>query len=303
MVLPDGRILGYAEYGPSTGRPLMWFHGFPSSRLEGTGLLDSILFKLNLRAICPDRPGFGLSMFQTNRKITDWPADVSALAAHLHLSRFAVIGGSGGGPYALACARHLPKEMVSVVGVLAGAPPWEAGRHLMPWWSRWSNTAAVYAPRVSRWFYDMIIWASKKLLDTRSATVRIDSYLERTPSKSREILSLEERRQALLAILFEAFAQGSTAMVQELLLLSQHWGIKYEDITHDKIIIAHGAKDINAPIEMIQYLVNRLPQCEFMVFDECSHWNMHEHLEEMLLSIMSKGDLGQPEDAQAVISA
>lgn len=32
--LPDGRNLAYAVYGPADGRPVLYFHGTPSSRLE-----------------------------------------------------------------------------------------------------------------------------------------------------------------------------------------------------------------------------------------------------------------------------
>lgn len=81
----------------------------------------------DLRVIAPDRPGFGLSTFDARRRITDWPADVKALAAHLGITRFAILGGSGGAPYALACARALPADMVSAVGLYAAAAPWSVG--------------------------------------------------------------------------------------------------------------------------------------------------------------------------------
>lgn len=60
--LPDGRALGYAEYGASHGKPLFYFHGWPSSRIEFAGLNgDKIASELNVRVIAVDRPGFGLS--------------------------------------------------------------------------------------------------------------------------------------------------------------------------------------------------------------------------------------------------
>jgi hypothetical protein len=33
--LSDGRSVGYAEYGDPMGKPVLHFHGFPSSRFEG----------------------------------------------------------------------------------------------------------------------------------------------------------------------------------------------------------------------------------------------------------------------------
>src|SRR3989344_8029758 len=34
--LKDGRILAYAEYGDPKGKPLFFFHGWPSSRFQGS---------------------------------------------------------------------------------------------------------------------------------------------------------------------------------------------------------------------------------------------------------------------------
>lgn len=120
--LPDGRTLGYAEFGCPNGRPLMWFHGFPMSRLDGWAA-DRIARRRGIRVIAPDRPGFGLSTFQPSRRIVDWPADVKALADHIGIKRFAVLGLSGGGPYAVACAYALPKQTMTACGVLIGGPP------------------------------------------------------------------------------------------------------------------------------------------------------------------------------------
>ncbi len=93
FVLPDRRVLGYAEFGRPDGYPLLFFHGFPMSRLEGYGF-DKVARRQNLRVVALDRPGFGLSTFQPGRRITDWPADVQSFAEHMQLTRFAILGGS-----------------------------------------------------------------------------------------------------------------------------------------------------------------------------------------------------------------
>ena len=98
--LPDGRTLGYSEYGSPTGNTLFYFG---SSRLEAC-LLARAAANAGVRVIGTDRPGMGLSQFQPGRRLLDWPADVVALADHLGIARFAVVGVSAGGPHALACA-------------------------------------------------------------------------------------------------------------------------------------------------------------------------------------------------------
>src|SRR6267154_2568684 len=104
--LKRGLRLGFAEFGRADGDPLFYFHGWPSSRLE-VGLGDEIFHEVGARIIAIDRPGYGLSDFQPDRKLTDWPNDVCELAGHLGLETFGIIGTSGGGPYAAVCARFL----------------------------------------------------------------------------------------------------------------------------------------------------------------------------------------------------
>ncbi len=121
--LPDGRKLGYGEQGPSGGKPLFYFHGTPGCRCERRLFIsEELTERLNIRVIVPDRPGMGLSDYKAGRTIGDWPADVAALADVLKLECFAVVGYSGGGPYALACALKIPERLTAVGTVSSNAP-------------------------------------------------------------------------------------------------------------------------------------------------------------------------------------
>jgi alpha-beta hydrolase superfamily lysophospholipase len=84
--LADGRLLGYAEYGDPSGKPIFHFHGWLSSRLE-FGPIHDVAQSLGTRVISIDRPGCGLSDLKPGRKIVDWPDDVAALADSLVLQR------------------------------------------------------------------------------------------------------------------------------------------------------------------------------------------------------------------------
>src|SRR5262249_11736586 len=108
--LPDGRELGYAEWGDPDGAPVLYFHGTPASRLDPVCFPDAPA-AAGVRLLSLDRPGMGLSTFQRRRRIADWPADVSAFADALGLERFGVAGWSGGGPYVLACAWRLADRL------------------------------------------------------------------------------------------------------------------------------------------------------------------------------------------------
>ena len=95
--LRDGRTLAYNEFGDPAGRPLLHFHGVPSSRVEGS-IMAAALAGTGARVIYPDRPGIGLSDHQQDRALLDWAADVEQLATALGIARFGVLGYSGGGP-------------------------------------------------------------------------------------------------------------------------------------------------------------------------------------------------------------
>ncbi|MGI4944133.1 MAG: alpha/beta fold hydrolase, partial [Janthinobacterium lividum] len=96
-------MISVEEYGDPAGPPVLYFHGWPASRLEA-GLIPD----LSVRLLALDRPGYGRSTPQPGRTLLDWPADVAAVADRLGLAKFHVVGLSGGGPYAAACALALP---------------------------------------------------------------------------------------------------------------------------------------------------------------------------------------------------
>jgi pimeloyl-ACP methyl ester carboxylesterase len=120
--LSDGRTLAYLETGDPEGRPVFYFHGGPGSRLEGF-LYEELNQQLGIRMIAPDRAGFGLSDYQEDRSLLDWPKDVSELADRLGIDRFAVIGWSSGGPHAAAVAHGIPQRL-AVVAIVAGEGPY-----------------------------------------------------------------------------------------------------------------------------------------------------------------------------------
>src|SRR5215472_6981947 len=133
--LADGRALGFAEYGDPNGAPLFFFHGLWASRL--TSHPDhEIARSLGVRLITMDRPGIGCSAPKPGRRLIDWPEDVAALADALQLQRFAILGWSGGGAYALACASRIP-ERLTAVGLASGGAPLagiEPAAHLTRQW-------------------------------------------------------------------------------------------------------------------------------------------------------------------------
>ena len=119
--LPDGRRLGVASHGDPDGRPIFLNHGTPASRL-GHEFTDAPARAKGIRVLCPDRPGIGRSDPVRGRTLAGWADDVVALADVLGIDRFAVLGYSCGGPFALAVAAGAP-DRVTVAGLMAGVGP------------------------------------------------------------------------------------------------------------------------------------------------------------------------------------
>lgn len=307
LTLPDGRLLGYSEYGIATGTPILYLHGFPSSRLETAGL-DRLARRRNLRIFGLDRPGFGLSSPQPGRRIIDYPADVSVFAKHVGLNRFAVVGGSGGGPYAIACARAIPSENLSAVGVLAGGAPWvgpEVNDYTL--WYRATRFAALYLPWLLRPTVAALVGAARWLLTTGPVIRWIDGLLEKIqqdrdsrkkkkqmeehgdstkPPPAQEEAeepkrTISESRDMTIRGLLEAYTNGAGPTVQEAQLLTQDWGMTLSDVAYDPVLVWHGSKDTNSPTSMIRWMAQQMPHARLREFEGATHFDMDAHLEEI----------------------
>jgi pimeloyl-ACP methyl ester carboxylesterase len=113
--LNDGRRIGYAVYGATDGRPVMFFSGTPGSRLDArVGGAGAVADQRGVRLVVVERPGYGLSDRKPGRRVVDWPDDVRQVADRLGLERFSAYGYSGGGPHALACAARLGDRVTAV---------------------------------------------------------------------------------------------------------------------------------------------------------------------------------------------
>jgi pimeloyl-ACP methyl ester carboxylesterase len=212
--LRDGRNLGFAEYGIPKGIPIVYFHGWPSSRLEPYAGRD-ICAKMGVRLIAPDRPGFGLSDFQPRRTMVDFTNDVLELADNLDLQRFAALGVSGGGPYAAACAARIPGRMTATLLVCSVAPansP-EATKGMVAV-NRWLLTMACQTPRLAQCVASICLWS----IWGKGQQVIPAQIERRLPPADKQTLASPQLREALTASSVEALRRGVRAAAADGLL-------------------------------------------------------------------------------------
>jgi pimeloyl-ACP methyl ester carboxylesterase len=254
VTLPDGTVVAYAEAGDPAGPPVLYLHGSPSSRLEVDlpGIREAAE-ELGLRVLAPDRPGMGLSTFR-RYSIADYPWLVRSFADALGLGRLAVIGVSGGGKYACACAWVLPDRVTRVALVsstcsfdLPGArATWNTG-------DRRLYRSADRVPWLVRLFF------AKVARDVRRDPDALFSTVERSVGAAdKEVLALPGFHEALGRDAGEAFRQGGRGVAHDLTLEARPWGVPLEQI-RVPIEIWHGGDDRVVSPEQAHILARALP--------------------------------------------
>ncbi|KAK2806368.1 hypothetical protein FQN51_007412 [Onygenales sp. PD_10] len=246
LTLPDGRKLGYAQYGSLTGRPIFYLHGLPGSRLEAAAL-DQLGLELGARVISVDRPGIGWSSPQPDRKLLDHPRDIGHLADHLGLDCYSVMGISGGGPPALACAAALPREKLKCVSIIVGLGPPDIGmsgaglvhRVGFPYGFRYAPLSLV------RWFWKFEGSGRVDLSEER----RLELMLQRPVAneKDGDFMKSGWPRLSVRAT-GETFAQGFEGVWLDGRLACVDFGFRVEDIRPDlPVHLWYGKQDVMVP--------------------------------------------------------
>jgi pimeloyl-ACP methyl ester carboxylesterase len=264
--------LGYAEYGAAGGKPVLVFHGSPGARVQARVAHAPALAR-GIRIIAPDRPGQGLSTRRSGRAIADWPDDVRELADALGIARFAVVGISGGGPYAAACAWALP-ERVRRAGIISGVAP-GAGHDLANGLRRRANrlfNLVLDRPGLMRAVMDLAALPCRRLPDR---------ILERAHALAspadQPTLRRPEVAAALSAGLREAFRQGGQGVADELLLLMRPWTVRLDEI-EVPVRLWHGEADDMVPVSMGRYFAQAIPDCRAEFLPGGGHYLVFERL-------------------------
>jgi len=110
-----GRVLRYADEGPRTAPVLMMIHGVPGSLRDFRYLAPQLSDRL--RVVRFDLPGFGGSQIAEDavRTLEGRVRATMALADHLRLERFGVLGHSMGGGTALLAAATCEQRISALV--------------------------------------------------------------------------------------------------------------------------------------------------------------------------------------------
>lgn len=275
--LKDGRKLSYIEYGDPKGKVLIYLHGWPSGRLMARET-DQAAKKLGIRVISPDRPGYGLSDYKPKRALLDYPDDLLELADRLKIKKFAVVGVSGGGPYAAVCAYKISDRLTKVGIVVGLAPTYVPG--LLEGMSMLNKISWSSYP-YSGWVRNFAAWLAyfrNKYLPSFNSW----SF----PAKQDRQLMTSEFRKNMHQALAEAFRQGTKGAAWDLKLYTQDWGFDLKRIKAP-VFLWYGAEDKNVGVVMGKYFASQIKGSKLTIYQNEGHFCRVNHEEEILKTLLS----------------
>ena len=265
MTLPDGRTLAYTEVGAPEGAVAFYFHGAPGGRLE-LASLDDAFAAVGVRVITADRPGYGGSTPLTGRTTADWANDVSALADHLGVDQFGVMGLSSGGPYTVACAALLGERVIGAI-VAAGNTDMS-----------WPGASDGYMQS------ELDIMA----MDDEAAAVAwceehygadgsgfFGGEMDLGPVDN-AWLSDEANLTSLMTSMGDAFAQGVVGYAHDITVQGRAWTFDPSAIACPTIV-AHGADDHLVPRSHSEHTASLIPNASLLVIPDCGHLSLAGH--------------------------
>jgi pimeloyl-ACP methyl ester carboxylesterase len=293
----DERTLTVQQSGNPWGDPVFLLHGTPGSRL-GPLPRTGLLYRLGVRLITFDRPGYGGSTRKPGRRVASVAKDVKLIADALGIAKFAVVGRSGGGPHALAVAALLPEQVTRAAALVSLAPPdatgldWFDGmspsnvREYMAASSAIGEFTAVddHTARFRELFspgeltFRLVQAAAKIKADPISHVATISPEM---PEIDRRIVSAFAIRAMLAENFGEAVRTSADGWIDDALAFCAPWGFDVSDIKAP-VLIWHGERDVFSPVAHSLWLTRNISRAEPQIQPDSAHFGALEALPDVL---------------------
>ena len=265
---PDGRTIAVAEWGDPHGTPALMLHGTPGGRISWWRDL-SIYSRHGIRRFTVDRAGYGESTRLAGRRVVDVVPDIIAVADGLELDRFAISGGSGGGPHALAVAALHPDRVIRCLAIVSAAPfdgeglDWLAGQtegNVIEF------QAAIEGEDASRRLLTGLRdEALARLAAGRTDWLGDDYHLSEA---DQEMMAKELEQDR--ANMFHGLAPGVDGWIDDNIAFTRPWGFDVAAI-RVPVRLSYGRTDVLVPASHGDWLAAHIPGAEVLVSDESGH--------------------------------
>jgi pimeloyl-ACP methyl ester carboxylesterase len=281
----NGGTIAFEEYGAADGVPVIFCHGWPSSRTMAR-LADEPAHALGVRIISPDRPGISGSSMQPNRRLTDWPRVVERLADHLRVGEFRILAISGGAPYAYATAVAMP-ERVPAIAIVGGVIPFtelKDLRGLLPLY-RWMLAFYRHRPQLLRRLFHVV----RPFLLFRTPLRLRPLFLKMLLLRPCDAASL--RDDAAFEAIFEsqrrAWRGSAEGVIGDAQIYAQPWGFDIKEV-RVPVRLWHGKEDRAFAVRLAQDVADCLPNCRARFVENEGHYSLPiHHIREILEDLIS----------------
>jgi pimeloyl-ACP methyl ester carboxylesterase len=276
-----GRAVSYYEFGDPAGKPVFALHGTPACGATFV-FLDECARAAHMRVIAPDRPGIGQSdrWAAPNYRVASYPTELAATADAIGIDEFAVLGYSGGGPYALAAADALDDRVsaVALVGCAGQVGVW-AQRRDFELIDRNLTLLSTHVPTVA----SMTLWVSAQVAHYAPGAALWFTQIGMAQS-DRDAFARFESPRAALDLFTRAFDHGARGIVADYAALAQPWGFDVTALQSSAVPIRswHGAADDIVPLRHTQALIARVPRIDLTIWPGVGHLAFVERASEIV---------------------
>lgn len=262
--LPDARSLGYAVFGQGE-RAVVWLHGTPGGRRQIPPGARAFAEAQGVRVIGIERPGIGDSSAHLHANVRAFADDVEAVLDALAVEACGVVGLSGGGPYALACAHSLAR--VRACAVLGGVAPSRGPEAIEGGITSFARFASVIE-RVHRPLGAALSFAVRSAHPLASPA--FDLFMSLSRAGDREVFAEPGMKHMFLDDMLRASRSGIRSIVFDYLLFSRPWGFSLADIDRPTYFW-HGDADPFVPLGHGQHQASLVPNATLIVQPGQSH--------------------------------
>jgi pimeloyl-ACP methyl ester carboxylesterase len=280
----SGSSLRVRQAGDPSGRPLVYFHGTPSCRLEPS-FADALAAELGIRVVSFDRPGYGESPARPF-SLASIARDTATVADALGIERFATTGQSGGGPFSLACAAVLG-DRVTRVGVTAGPAPFHEMPGALDLLDENDSAAVALLPDEEA---AAAVFATGfepfRALGRASDAQIVSGFKQLSSSHDGELLDRPELASVLAAGLRAAMAHGTSGGGWDNVAWVGPWDIDLDAI-EQPVHLWYGGEDTFAPAGTGDWLEQRLPTATLVTRAGDGHLGVMEHAREIFSTLVS----------------
>jgi pimeloyl-ACP methyl ester carboxylesterase len=290
---PDGRRLSVESLGDPDGKPVLLMHGTPGGR-NGPRPRGIILYRLGIRLISYDRPGYPGSDRMIGRTVADAAGDVEAIADYFGFHRFSVVGRSGGAPHALACAALL-KERVMCVAALCSLAPCDAEG--LDWTAGMADSNVRAYRNAEADLQALIATLNERAGHVRSNSEGLLKLLwPELAGQDKEILGDVTLRRIIAQVHTDALRDSVDGWIDDVVAMSRPWEFELSNI-EAPVKLWSGSNDVFSPINHSYWLEKHIGTATLEVDRGKSHFGAVEKLPKILTWVahtVNKGQQGCP---------